>query len=270
MKAHPVIDIPDPLPLWEAELRALVVQDLSAEAVGDLTATALGASLTATAAAGTAALEGGTIMSTSASIGVEAATSLVAKITAGCAAATLAVGGTLAATGNLPDGAQKATADAAAHIGITLPRPAAEVGGRGSIDASADTIVTVANAGRVGVTVEGHRLVLTGIEAEGAFTAHVVSQTDDAIVIEFGSAAEKTTVLLTAVEGRVVSSIVTEAHSQGGASGDEGSTGLAEADARAGGSAESRGSVESEGSSGSAEAESEAEVEARLRVRIGG
>lgn len=273
MTGHPTTHSShDPLPLWEAEMRVLVATDLPDHMVHGLTAAAVGAA-TATAAGITAA--GGGIMLTT-NIAAEATASIAAKIAAGSVAATLAVGGSLAATGNLPDPAQEFAADAAAHVGITLPRPGVSAGVSGALEATADSVIDVAGAGRVGVTIEDGKLVVTGIEANGEFRAEVVSHTDDTLVVEFRSAAEKATALITNADGRVVSSVTTGAAASGGASaeaeanqgtgssgkGSATTEGHAEADAGASGSTATEG--------GSAEAEAEAEAEVGIDIRVGG
>jgi hypothetical protein len=282
MTEHPTFNSPiDPLPLWEAELRALVVETLPPERVGVLTAAALGASIT-TAAAASAAAQGGAIMSITTAIGANAA----AKIAAGCLAATLAVGGSLAVTGKLPDKAQDFSADAAAHIGITLPKSSVQTGVRASLGAEVGTVIEVANAGHIGVMVDKDRLVLTGIEAKGAFTAHVVSHTDGVLICEFRSADEIVTVVLTNVNGTVAASATTskvgasigvESSGSAGITGQVG-TGKGSADAETSGLAGVGGSAGTSDSSGSSEcgcesgveAEAEAEAEVSISIRIGG
>jgi hypothetical protein len=275
----------DSLSLWEAELRAIVIETLPPERVGAVTSAALGASITTAAAAGAVAAQGGTIMSISTAIGASSA----AKVAAGCLAATLAVGGTLAATGKLPDKAQEFSADAAANIGITLPKPGVETGVRGALSAQVGTVVTVANAGNVGVLVEGDGLILTGIEAKGAFTAHVVSQTAGVIICEFRSADEVITVLLSNVAGKVAASATTtqtavsvgaETSGTAGISGHLG-TGKGSVDLGVSGSASVEGSADTgTGAGGTDEcgcpsdsgagAEAEAEAEVSISIRIGG
>lgn len=274
----------DPLALWEAELRAIVVESLPPERVTALTAAALGASITTAvaASASAAAAQGGTIMSITAAMGANAAT----KIAAGCLAATLAVGGSLAATGKLPDKAQDFSADAAAHVGITLPRSNAETSLWASLGAKVGTVIEVANAGHIGVTVDKDRLVLTGIEAKGAFTAHVVSYTDGILICEFRSADEIVTVVLTNVNGEVVASATTSkvgASVGAGSSGSAGITGQAgtgtgSTDVGTSGSANVGGSAGTSDSSDSDEcgcesgtgAEAEAEAEVSISIRLGG
>jgi hypothetical protein len=281
MTKHPTLDAPiDPLPLWEAEMRALVVETLPPERVGALTAAALGASITTAAAASAAAAQGGTIMSITTAIGASAA----AKVAAGCLAVTLAVGGTLGATGKLPGKAQNLTADAAAHIGLTLPKSGVQTGVKASLSAEVGTIVTVGHAGHIGVLIEKSRLVLTGIHAKGGFTAHVVSQTADLIICEFRSADEIVTVVLTNVKGKVAASAtITKVGASVGAdlSGTAGLTGQVgkgsvEAETSGsvgvGGSADTSGSGEADecGCESGTEAEVEAEAEVSISIRLGG
>ena len=96
-------------------------------------------------------------MTTTTAIGATAASHVALKLAAGGLAAALTVGGAAAVTGNLPDGAQTFAADAAAHIGLDLPRPDASLDG--SLDLSLGDIVTVGGAGRLGVTLDGDTLL---------------------------------------------------------------------------------------------------------------
>jgi len=170
--------------------------------------------------------------STATAIGATAASHVALKLAAGGLAAALTVGGAAAVTGNLPDGAQRFAADAAAHIGLDLPRPDATLDG--AFDLSMGDIVTVGGAGRVGVTVDDDGLQLGGIEANAGFTARVVTETADTLIVEFQSAAETTTVLLTNLEGEVVSSITTSLHGSADADANTDAEADAEADADAG------------------------------------
>jgi hypothetical protein len=241
----------DPISRWEAALKATVIDHPSPEWVETMTAAALGASLTTVAVA--TATGGTTLMSTT--ITATAASSLAAKIAGIGVAATLAVGGSLAATGNLPDPAQEFSADAAARIGITLPRPGADAGVNGSLNAAVGTVFDADGAGRVAVDLDGGQLVITGLEASAGFTAHVVTETANSVIVEFRSAAETATVLITKVGGTVTSSVTTTANSSGDAEVSGSVDGDAETDASFDGS-------------GSAEAEAEAEAQAEAEIRI--
>ncbi len=236
----------DPLALWAADLHTEVIGALSPNAVGAIVdAVLVGAVATTMAAAVTTATvaEGGVAMTTT--IAASAASHSALKVAAIGLAATLAAGGTAAVTGNLPDGAQRFTADAAAHIGLTLPSPDASV--LGSLDLAVGDLVTVAGAGKVGVRLEGGALVITGIESEDGFSASIVSQTQDAVLVEFRSATETATVLVTQVNGTIVSDVEFDAAADTGA----------EYEGDAGADAE-------------AEAEAEAKAEAELEIQIGG
>ncbi len=254
MTAHPTNHrIPDPIPLWERDLRTEVVGDLSPAAVGVIVgAVAAGAiGTTVAAAAVAAAVEGGVTMTTT--ITASAASHVAIKAAALGLAAALAAGGTAAVTGNLPDGAQRFTADAAAHIGIALPRPDTSLSG--SLDLEVGDVVNVAGAGRVGARLDGAALVLTGIETIGGFEASVVSQTSNAITVEFRSAAETATVVLTQVDGTIESTVdfAATAGAEAGAEADGGATTGAETGAEA-----------------ETQAETQAEAEADLKIEIGG
>lgn len=255
MSTHPTTTPADPLLHWERDLLSEVVDEMPTSTVGVIGAAAAGAiASTTVATAAAVAAQGGTAMTmTGATVEAAASSNVAAKIAAGSLAAALAVGGSAAVTGNLPDGAQEATADAAARIGITLPRPEADVRVNGSLDASAGEIITVGTAGRVGVTLEDGALRVTGTETRGAFTAHVVSETDGAILVEFRSATETVSVLLTNVEGAIASSITTQVH------------GSVE------GRADAEGSVSTGADTGDdSSVKGEAEADARFRIRIGG
>lgn len=153
---------------------------------------------------------------TSTTIGATVASHTAAKIAAGGLAAALTVGGAAAVTGDLPDGAQRFAADAAARIGLTLPRPQAHFDG--SLDLWVGDIVEVGTAGRVGVRLDETGLRLTGIEGNAGFSAHVVAETPEAAIVEFRSATETTSVLLTSADGAIVSSVTTgiEAEAEAG------------------------------------------------------
>jgi len=240
MRTHPTPYSPsDPISQWAEDLRTEVIGALSPESVGAIVGmVVVGAVSTTLAVVATAsAAQGGVTMTTT--IAASAASNTALKVAAIGLCASLAAGGTAAVTGNLPDGAQTRAADVAAHIGIDLPRPQAAVGG--SLDLGVGDIVTVDGAGRVGVNLEGDAMVITGIEADAGFEAAIVSQTVDAIVVEFRSATETATVLLTEVEGSLVSSVTFDAQAE------------AEAEAEA-----------------NAEAEAEAEADGGLEIQIGG
>lgn len=170
-------------------------------------------------------------------IAASAASHTALKVAAIGLCASLAAGGSAAVTGNLPDGAQGFAADVAAHIGIELPRPQARFDG--SLDLGGGDVVSVEGAGRIGVSLDENTMTITGIQADAGVEASIVSQTADAIVVEFRSATETATVLLTAVDGSLVSSVTLDAQ--------------ADADAEA-----------------KSDAEAEAEADGGLEIQIGG
>ncbi len=189
---------------------------------------------------------------TSTAIGATAASHAASKLAAGGLAAALAAGGAAAVTGTLPDAAQRFTADAAAHVGLSLPRPEVAINGMGSLDLSVGDIVTVGGAGRVGVRLDADGLQLTVIDGNAGFSARVVTETADAIIVEFRSATETTSVLLTRVNDQIASSVTTSS-----------------LDATADGEAEEWTDAQAD-TEADADAETEAEVDAELHVNIGG
>ena len=113
-----------------------------------------------------------------------------------------------------------------------------------SIDLSVGDVVTVGGAGRVGIRLDGEGLILTGIEGSAGFTSRVVAETSDAIIVEFRSATETTSVLLTRVNDQIASSVTTSS-----------------LDATADGEAEERTDAQAD-TEADADAETEAEVDA--------
>ncbi len=93
-------------------------------------------------------------------------TSLAVKLTAGAAAAALTTGGALAATGELPDPAQRTVADGAARFGLDLPGASVGLDADGHAEQDGadtgsvtDTVVdtlTGATSGSVSGSGEGH------------------------------------------------------------------------------------------------------------------
>lgn len=193
-------------------------------------------------------------MTASAATTAAASGSTAAKLMAGTLAAALTAGGAAAVTGNLPDGAQNFTADLAAHVGLDLPHANAQLDLDGALDLSLGDVIDIAGAGQVAVGLDADgNLVLAGIDAATGFTASVVSETANSIMITFESAAETTTVLITEVEGQIVSSVSTTLNAVLDSSSDfEGDVGAeGEADASFRGSAETgNGSAEAEGNAG--------------------
>ena len=232
MRAHsvPGTSAPDPLSEWTGRLRAELLAEMAPGSIGAIAVAALGVASPGATAGLLAVIEGGTIM-TSTAIGATVASHVGLKLAAGGLATVLTLGGAAAVTGNLPNGAQRFAADAAAHIGLNLPRPDAALDG--SFDLSAGDIVNVGGAGRVGVTLGGDGLQLTGIESNAGFSAQVVTATPEVIIVEFRSAAETTSVLLSGLEGEVVSSITSTLHGSADAQTDAHTQGDGEAEADA-------------------------------------
>lgn len=214
----------DPLHQWVTELQAAVVTDLSPDSVGLIVGVAGTVAATTATAALAAVAGGGTTMATT--IAASAASHSALKVGAFGLCAALAAGGTAAVTGNLPHAAQEFAADAAAHIGITLPRPAASIAT--TVGVRAGDIVTVDGAGQVGVRIEGGRLLVTGIDAEAGFVASIVSESSDAVIVEFRSATETATLMLTKVEGEITSGVTVRGGADAGTTGTdaEAETGL--------------------------------------------
>jgi hypothetical protein len=247
MRTHPTPHSPsDPISQWAADLRTEVIGALAPESVGAIVgAMAVGAVSTTLAVVATAsAAEGGVTMTTT--IAAAAASHVALKASALGLCAALAAGGTAAVTGNLPDGLQTLSADLGAHIGLNLPRPDAAVNLQ--LDVGLDDIVKVGGAGQVGVHLDGAGLLLTGIEAKVGFSTRVVSETREAIIVEFTSATETTSVLVTAIDGAIAASVTTSANAEGGA-----------------GTGTECGCDDTE-----AGAETEATVDAGLDIKIGG
>lgn len=216
------------------------------------------------------------------------ASSTAAKVAGGALAAVLTVGGAAAGTGNLPDTLQCVTADVAAHVGLTLPRPQIAVEVAESADAVVDDIVTVGQAGQILVAIgvpdlgttgadasasldmcagsdddatdrsahgnanrstigeadaSGHAnsdgvdqssassgqttlgdgeavgdLRITGIVANDGYSAEVVLQTADFALVEFRSATETTSVLISNTDGAIMSVATIEVHADAQAS----------------------------------------------------
>lgn len=267
----------DLLATWQADLRGSLVSGLDPDRVELLAAgIAAMAGSTALATASAVATQGGTHMletttaataatnaaagvtagATGATAGAAATGSLGAKIAAGALAASLVGGGTAALTGNLPNGMQSFVADAAAHIGLDLPRPEVNLDIVGGLDAGLGVgeVVDLGVAGRLSATVDATAgLVLTGIEEAAGFTARVVSETSDSVMVQFESATESATVLLTQVDGQIVASITGDASAGTSQSTDGG--------VDAGAEAGTSGSIESDGAS--------VDAESNTRIQIG-
>jgi hypothetical protein len=178
---------------------------------------------TATSAAANAAA------GTGATVAASASSSLAAKIAAGTLVAALTAGGAAAVTGTLPDGMQSFAADAAAHIGIDLPRPAIALGLDADVDASlglgVGEVFDFGAAGRLSATADASSgLVVTGIEEAAGFTASILHQTRDSVTVQFASATDTKTVVLTSVDGATVTDTGLEADASSDASTHESST----------------------------------------------
>jgi hypothetical protein len=167
---------------------------------------------TATSAAANVAAGTGT------TVGATASASLAAKIAAGTLVAALTAGGAAAVTGNLPAGMQSFAADAAAHIGIELPRPEIAIDLGADVDASlglgVGQVFDLGAVGRLSAVADASTgLVLTGIEEAAGFTASIMQQTKDSVTVQFASATDTKTVVLTSVDGVIVSDAGFEAES---------------------------------------------------------
>ena len=169
---------------------------------------------------------------TTATIGATAAAHTGLKIATGCLAAALTAGGAAAATGNLPAGAQRFAADAAVHLGIRLPQPSAEVGLDLSGDTWASQMIPVGTAGQIGVVLDSDGLNLTTVDANAGFTAKVIAETADTIIVEFRSGGAVSSVLVSDVNRTITSSVTGAASLDTGGNAD--GTGSAGADANAG------------------------------------
>ena len=202
---------------WEQEVRSLLVHPLAGGRTGlvasaAVAVVAVGAS-TLTSAAMVAG--GGITMTATTTMTASAGWSLNAKIAATALAAALTAGGAAAATGNLPDAMQSFAADAAAHIGIELPRPTvqSDLG----VDLGSNGAIDVGGAGSLSAALDGSAgIVITGLDEAAGFTASIVSQTESSVAITFESATEVATVVLNEVDGAIQASVTTEAKSSVG------------------------------------------------------
>lgn len=196
----------DPTVTWEEELRSAVMHPLATAQVAAVTGAASAAtrlvSAGATATTAISVAGGGTAMTM---IGANASTHTAVKMGAAAITAMLAAGGAAAVTGNLPAGAQRFTADAASHVGLSLPRPSATVGQ--TTNATVSSAIAVGGAGQVSVVLGGDGLTLTSIDANAGFDASVITETASAIIVEFRSAGETASVLITETEGMISASV---------------------------------------------------------------
>lgn len=199
---HPPVN--DAVAAWASDLRSEFVHGLPSDLIHTTAGTA--AAMSFAAGVGAGLLEGGISMTTT-SIGAAASVGVKAKIVAGALAATLAVGGTAAATGTLPDGAQSVAADLAANVGLTLPRPETSIELLTRAGIAADEFITVSTVGQVGVALDASGLALTGVTGSAGVTASILSETADSIIVEFVNSAEVATLIVTSVDGKIVSSI---------------------------------------------------------------
>lgn len=234
---------------WVSDLRTEMVTGMSPQSLGAIV-TAIGASSPLLTTAASAVTTGGMNM-TAIHTAAAATSSATAKIAAGTLSVALAASGAAAVTGNLPSGAQTVAADLAAHIGIELPRPDIAAGVAGRVDAALADIVDVAGAGRIGVTLGDTGLIINGVEATAGFTASIVAETADMVIVEFRSATETVRTMLTSVDGHIVASSTTESSAGKSNSSTEAEAGL-----------------KSETTDGKSSTEAEAEV--GVGVTIGG
>ena len=212
----------DLITTWAADIRALVITPVDAGlAAGVVGAVTWGAAAGVSVLAPMSATAGGTSMSTAMIAGSAAAHTGV-KVAAGCLAAALAAGGTAAATGNLPTPAQSFAANVAAHVGINLPKPDATVQVGGQADTAAQTI-SVGEAGSVGVTLDGGELSLASIDANAGYSASVLDETADSILVQFQSDKGAVSVLISNIDGAITASVTGEADA-GASSDGSGST----------------------------------------------
>jgi len=188
---------------WMLDLRSETIA-----AIPDDSVAVLAGALAAAGAAGAVAtaIQGGTTMMTSTTVGATAAAGVKAKLAAAGLAAALAAGGAAAVTGNLPDGAQAVAADVAARVGISLPAPETDVSAKVSVGAATEATVQLSGLGSIDLAVDGNLFAVTSIDAGSGLDARVVSRTRDSAVVEFRGNGEITTVVLTMVDGRIVTS----------------------------------------------------------------
>ncbi|MFH1105058.1 MAG: hypothetical protein V1757_09010 [Actinomycetota bacterium] len=204
----------DPIGAWAGDLRSELIHRLQPETVSAVAAAiASSGAVFATTTVATLVATGGGAAMTTATIGATTSAHAGAKIAAGCLAAALTAGGTLTATGHLPDGAQGFTADAAAHVGIRLPRPAVDATVDLSGKAAVSQLISVGAAGEVGVRLDANGLNLTAVDANAGYTANVVAETADAIIVEFQSAEQASSVLVSNVDGAITASVTGDAAS---------------------------------------------------------
>jgi len=243
----------DPTGAWETSIRSAVIHELDAARVSMLANTLASGVVVATAGAASLIAAGGGASMTTAMIAGTATTHTAAKVAAWSLAAALTAGGAAAATGQLPAPAQSFAADAAAHVGIGLPRPGAALEVGGSADVSIAKTISLGAAGSVGVVLDDDGLQLTSLDANSGFSASVLAETADEIIVQFESAEGTSSVLVSNVDGAVTAAVTGEtATTDGGASGD--------ASVQTGGEAD----LATDGSSTSIEGSVDAEVEVTL------
>lgn len=180
---------------WAETLRNAVATELdpvkAAEIAQLAAASTVGAAASIATAAGTTAgaTIGGTTM-TSATASHTAAASIFSSFGSKAAAWVLAgatLTGGLAATGNLPDTVQSATADLVERIGIEIPRPALD----GLIN------VDVGAAGSVALETVDGVLGVADLAAFAGWEATVDRVGDNELAVTFSSATEMLTMLAT-------------------------------------------------------------------------
>lgn len=220
MTRHPdtTFALDDPtLEAWAGEIRHRLITTLDPGSVDGIVVAVGGAVTIGVTAAAATAIPGGTTMTTAT---VAATTGMHAKAAAGCLAAALVAGGGAAVTGSLPAGMQDFAADAAVHIGVTLPRSEASLSVVDHIELGIGEIVAVDGAGRLRVATTDDGIVLTGLEADAGFSGTVLAETSESILVEFRSATETATVLVTNLNGRLAASVTGSMAAEGSAGTD--------------------------------------------------
>lgn len=201
--ADPLSEISD----WADTLQGAVVTEIDPQLAAATAQQAAAASIAAAASlatvAGTTAgaATGGTTMTSATAAYSGAASifsSLGSKIAAGVLATATVTGG-LAATGNLPDTLQNASADLAGHIGVEVPRPDLT---------KLVEMVDVGTAGTVSLEVTDGVLSVVDLAAFAGWQADIKEQADGAVEVIFASADEVVTMTAAvAADGTIQSSV---------------------------------------------------------------
>ena len=206
---HPGTDPLSEISDWADQLETAVVTEidplLAAHTAQQAAAASIAAaaSLATVAGATAGAVTGGTTM-TSATATYSGAASIFSNLGSMIAAGVLAgatVGGGLAATGNLPDTVQSATADLAGHIGLELPRP--DLGGLVEM-------VDVGTAGSVSLGVTDGVLSVVDLAAISGWQTDVTQEANDTVKVTFTNAAEVLTMTAAVDANGTIRSSVSE------------------------------------------------------------